>query len=149
MLNNVSLSLCDLLGDEYLSAVCAARAFLTGESADTLRAIAEDKIDCWPEAFARRQEELMDRVGQSALPPCKINEPGAASGAYAAAQHAFAAPLSALGGFRLGEDGRVYFSGKSEHYQIPWDTAFPATGSSKTSSAWASPMPPTTTPGAS
>lgn len=42
-----------------------------------------------------------------------------------AAQHSGAAPLSALGAFRVGEDGRLYFTGKSEHYQIPLGHSFP------------------------
>ena len=125
MLANVRLSLEDLLGKEYLSAVCAARAFLTGENEEELRRIAEEKVDCWPEAFARRQEEMMKRVGSQAVPAFEDREAGAPSRAYGAAQHAFAAPLSALGAFRVGEDGRLYFTGKSEHYQIPLGHGFP------------------------
>ncbi|MBR6185560.1 MAG: aminotransferase class III-fold pyridoxal phosphate-dependent enzyme [Clostridia bacterium] len=125
MLKNVRLSLKDLLGEKYVASVCAARAFLTGESEKELRRIAEEKIDCWPEAFARRQEELMVQVGGQAVPAFDDTEPGAPTHAYGAAQHAFASPLSALGAFRLGEDGRLYFAGKSEHYQIPLGHAFP------------------------
>ena len=125
MLKNLRLSLADLLGDEYISAVCAARAFLTGEEESTLRALAEEKVDCWPESFARRQEELMDQVGAQAVPAFPDRETGAPTRSYGAAQHSSAAPLSGLGAFRLGEDGRLYFAGKSEHYQIPLGHAFP------------------------
>ena len=128
MLKNLRLSLEDLLGGEYISAVCAARCFLTGEKESELRAVAEEKVDFWPEAFSRRQEELMDRVGERAVPAFEDGEPGAPTRAYAAAQHSFAAPLSGLGAFRLGEDGRLYFAGKSEHYQIPLGHAFPGYG---------------------
>ena len=125
MLKNLRISLTDLLGKEYVSAACEARAFLTGESGEALRAVAEERIDCWPEAFARRQEELMERVGTRAVPALEDREAGAPTRAYGAAQHTSAAPLSALGAFRLGEDGRVYFAGKSEHYQLPLGHSFP------------------------
>ncbi len=125
MLKNVRLSLKDLLGESYIAAACAARAFLTGESEQALRSIAEEKIDCWPDSFARRQEELMRQVGRQAVPAFDDREPGAPTHAYGAAQHAFAAPVSGLGAFRLGEDGRLYYTGKSEHYQIPLGHSFP------------------------
>ena len=125
MLKNLQLSLADLLGDEYISAVCAARSFLTGESGAALKAAAEEKTDFWPESFARRQEELMASVGTRVVPAFPDSESGAPTRAYAAAQHTHAAPLSGFGAFRTGEDGRLYFAGKSEHYQIPLGHAFP------------------------
>ena len=63
MIENLRLSLSDLLGADYTRAVCEARALLTGENPEALRALANEKIDWYPEAFARRQEELMERVG--------------------------------------------------------------------------------------
>ena len=125
MLKNLRISLADLLGEEYVSAVCEARAFLTGESGDALRAAAEEKIECWPESFAARQEALMDRVGTRAVSAFADRETGAPTRAYGAAQHTSAAPLSGLGAYRLGEDGRLYFAGKSEHYQLPLGHSFP------------------------
>ena len=125
MPKNVRLSLKDLLGEEYISSVCAARAFLTGESESALKKLAEEKVDLWPEAFARRQEELMALTGRRVVPPFDDRENGAPTRAYGDAQHAFAAPVGALGAFRLGEDGRLYFAGKSEHYQISLGHAFP------------------------
>ena len=59
MIQNIRRSLTDLLGAEYTAAVCRARAALTGESPEALRAVADEKVDFYPEAFARRQEELM------------------------------------------------------------------------------------------
>ena len=63
MIENLRLSLSDLLGADYTRAVCEARALLTGENPEALRALADEKIDWYPEAFARRQEELMERGG--------------------------------------------------------------------------------------
>ena len=61
MIENLRLSLSDLLGADYTRAVCEARALLTGENPEALRALADEKIDWYPEAFARRQEELKAR----------------------------------------------------------------------------------------
>ena len=97
MIENLRLSLSDLLGADYTRAVCEARALLTGENPEALRALADEKIDWYPEAFARRQEELMERVG------CRVTDgfagvvAGSSSRSYRAAQHSGAAPLSGLG----------------------------------------------------
>ncbi len=125
MLQNIRRSLTDLLGGDYTAAVCRARAALTGEDEAALRAVADETIDFYPEAFAARQEALMERVGETLVPPFADTEDGAPTHSYRAAQHSFAAPLGGLGAFRLGEDGRLYFAGKSEHYQIPLGHDFP------------------------
>ena len=69
----------------------------------------------------------MEQVGRQLCPPAQAvsAEPGAPTDSFAAAQHYAPAPLSALGCFRLGEDGRLYFAGKSEHYHIPLGHGFP------------------------
>ena len=54
MIRSIQRSLTDLLGEEYISAVCAARAALTGESPETLRAVADEKVDFYPASFAAR-----------------------------------------------------------------------------------------------
>lgn len=61
MIENLRLSLSDLLGADYTRAVCEARALLTGENPEALRALADEKIDWYPEAFARRQEVYAHR----------------------------------------------------------------------------------------
>ena len=42
MIQNIRRSLTDLLGAEYTAAVCRARAALTGESPEALRAVADE-----------------------------------------------------------------------------------------------------------
>ena len=93
MIQNIRRSLTDLLGAEYTAAVCRARAALTGESPEALRAVADEKVDFYPEAFARRQEELMGDIGHSLAPAFADTEDGAPTHSYRAAQHSFAAPL--------------------------------------------------------
>ncbi|MEI3013838.1 MAG: hypothetical protein V8T36_03260 [Ruthenibacterium lactatiformans] len=43
MIQNIRRSLTDLLGAEYTAAVCRARAALTGESPEALRAVADGR----------------------------------------------------------------------------------------------------------
>ena len=125
MIKTIRRSLTDLLGEGYISHVCAARAALTGEAPEALRAVADESVDFYPAAFAARQEELMARLGQALVPAFENGLDGAPTGSYQAAQHSFAAPLGGLGCFRIGEDGRLYFAGKSEHYHIPLGHDFP------------------------
>lgn len=125
MIQNIRRSLTDLLGEKYTAAVCSARAALTGEDEGRLRAVADEKVDFYPAGFARRQEELMAQVGRRLAPAFDSHEDGAPTHSYRAAQRSEAAPLGGLGAFRLGEDGRLYFTGKSEHYQIPLGHGFP------------------------
>ena len=67
----------------------------------------------------------MNLVGTRAAASFQDSETGAPTRSYAAAQHTSASPLSGFGAFRIGEDGRLYFAGKSEHYQIPLGHSFP------------------------
>ena len=122
----VARSLVDLLGRDYIQAVCAARAFLTGEEAADLFAAAGQKVDLYPEALQRRLAGLLDRVGKQALAtPLPRTASGAGSAKFCTATKTAAAPLSALGYYRIGEDGRLYLTTKSEHYHAPLGHAFP------------------------
>ena len=125
MIKNIQRSLVDILGESYISAVCRARALLSGKNYDELMAIANEKVDFYPADFAARQEELMDLVGQQVIPAFETAENGAPIASYGAAQHNDMAPLGGQGAFRLGESGKLYFTGKSEHYQIPLGHQFP------------------------
>ncbi len=124
-MENISLSLQDLLGPEYIQAVCQAASALRGEDETALQALACQKVDFFPAAFAQRQQALMGRLGQQMLPALAAQNSGAPTHSYAAAQHNGPAPLSGLGSFRIGEDGRLYFAAKSEHYHIPLGHSFP------------------------
>lgn len=125
MIQNIQRSLVDLLGETYVAAVCRAKAALTGESYEKLYAIGAQKVEFYPEHFQKRQEELMKLVGQQLIPAFEAVQKGAPTAAYGAAQHSEMAPLGGLGAFRLGEGGKLYFAGKSEHYQIPLGHEFP------------------------
>lgn len=128
MIQNIQRSLADILGREYVSAVCRARSVLTGCSYEELYAIGTRKVDFYPESFRLRQEELMELVGSQLIDGFVTGETGAPTASYGAAQHNDMAPLGGQGAFRLGESGKLYFAGKSEHYQIPLGHEFPGYG---------------------
>ncbi|OPZ24990.1 MAG: Acetylornithine/acetyl-lysine aminotransferase [Lentisphaerae bacterium ADurb.BinA184] len=117
-------SLADLLGEEHVESACAARAFLTGEPEADLRAAARRATDFYPASLQRRLAGLLSQVGSRVTGAARPAS-GAGSAAFEAATKAAAAPLSALGYLRVGEDGRLYLTAKSEHYHAPLGHGFP------------------------
>ena len=121
----LTLSLTDLLGSEYTDAVCAARSFLDGRDAAENRALAGEKIDFYPRSFASRLDELLPLVGTAVVPPLGRSARGAGTRGFQDASRTGPAPLSGLGPFRIGEDGRLYLASKAEHYHLSVGHGFP------------------------
>jgi acetylornithine/succinyldiaminopimelate/putrescine aminotransferase len=124
-MKTISLSLSDLLGFEYMNAVCTARSFLTGADRMSLSEIAEQKVDFFPESFARRLDDLLPQVGKQVCDPLRESARGAGSRGFRDASRTAPAPLSGLGLFRVGEDGRLYLASKAEHYHLSVGHGFP------------------------
>ncbi len=119
------LSLTDLLGTEYVSHVAQAGealGFLTREEA---LAVADEKVDFYPDAMQKKNDELLASVGKELTRPFQKENKGAPTDAFRKAAHSFAAPLTGACGYRLGENGRLYLLGKSEHYQASLGHRFP------------------------
>ena len=113
----------DLLGAPYVEAVCAARSFLTEEG---LGCEALAPVDFYPSALQERLTSLLGQVGEKVCErPLTETPHGAGSRKFDEATHASAAPVSASGYYRVGEDGRLYLTTKSEHYHAPLGHAFP------------------------
>jgi len=123
--HQVNLSLHEILGKEYIEAVCAARAALAGGTTASLRAAAVRKVALFPDSFHRRLIALLPRVGQRLTRGLGASARGATSADFAAHAHPDGAPLSAMGYYRLGENGRLGLSTKSEHYHVPLGHRFP------------------------
>ncbi len=122
----VSASLADLVGSEPVMAACRARAALTGEDAGKLAAAAQQPVEFLPAGFLQRQHELLRRVGEQVVAPAPgPSRRGASTRMFDTATNVGMAPLSALGLFRIGEDGRLYLISKSEHYHAPLGHDFP------------------------
>ena len=121
----VRASLSDIVGREYVKAVCDARSFLSGESADSLRKAAAEKVELYPKAFQARLRSLLPSVGRLCAAPLASSAAGATTAAYSRNSRAAWSPLSGLGYYRLGEDGRLFLLSKSEHYHTPLGHGFP------------------------
>lgn len=134
----VSRSLVDLLGRDYVEHVTAASAFFDGATygnidrplgfaeIDRPLGLAEQAADFYPEALQRQLASLLDRVGTRVIDqPLQDTTPGAGSSAFRQAMSTEAAPLSARGYYRVGEDGRLYLVTKSEHYHASLGHSFP------------------------
>jgi len=122
----VERSLSDLLGPAYTGASGAAHAFLTGEDVSAGAAAAVEKVDFYPDALRGRLAGMLDKVGTQVIGTTLRNTAaGATAEKFRTATKTGAAPLSALGYYRVGEDGRLYLMTKSEHYHAPLGHAFP------------------------
>ena len=124
-MKNVCLSLADIAGKAYIQAVCRASADLGLGSFEELLAIAEEKVEFFPPAFEEKIHALLSKCGTQISQGLKSSSSGAATAAFAAAFHREHAPLSGVGPFRLGEDGKLSLIGKSEHYQASLGHNFP------------------------
>ena len=125
MIGNLELSLTDIAGGEYIDKVCRASASLTGRSLAELREIADEKVAFFPETFAEKLDALLPMTGKTFSEPLENSSPGAGTAAFDAAFHRESAPLTGLGFFRVGEDGKLAVIGKSEHYQASCGHNFP------------------------
>ena len=122
----VKRSLTDLLGQDPTAAICAARAWLSGESASELSTAATAPVDFYPAALQARLAGMLGQVGTPVVAAQSApSSAGAGSASFCAATKTAAAPVSALGYYRIGEDGQLYLITKSEHYHAPLGHAFP------------------------
>ncbi len=122
----VERSLVDLLGREYFESVCAAHAFLCGRTIGKFISVAEEKISFYPDLMQEEMASLLEWVGKQVIEqPLKKTIPGAGSAKFCEVTKTSAAPLSARGYFRIGENGCLYLVSKSEHYHAPLGHSFP------------------------
>jgi acetylornithine/succinyldiaminopimelate/putrescine aminotransferase len=120
----IFLSLVDLLGMEYVESVISAASRLTGQSPALLRKLARQRVDFFPAKLQQSLVTMLPQVGRRFSRPLAASARGASTLRFDAATRREAAPLSGLGYYRVGEDGRLYFLAKSEHYHAPLGHAF-------------------------
>jgi len=121
----VRVSLSDLLGADYVRAVCQARSAVSGQDAAALLRLAQRKVDLFPRRFQRALAARLGDVGSRVTAPLAGGAEGATTKGFRAATHRQAAPLTGWGYYRVGEDGRLYLTTKSEHYHVPLGHGFP------------------------
>ena len=124
-MNDIARSLTDLLGAQYTTAVCEARAFTEGAPLPRLMSIAAEQVHFYPPGFRDRLDELLQWVGRRVSAGIAHSDPGAGTASFSAATNAPAAPLVGYGFIRIGEDGRAYLMSKSEHYHASLGHSFP------------------------
>ncbi len=124
-IKNFQLSLSDLVGKEYIEAVCKAKAVLEDQDSDIYLQIANEKVDFFPESFSKKIDDLIEMAGKKVTDSFDNSSPGAATNAFKNATSTEMAPLSAMGFIRIGESGKVYLTTKSEHYHTPLGHSFP------------------------
>jgi acetylornithine/succinyldiaminopimelate/putrescine aminotransferase len=125
MIKNFALSLCDLGGEAYISAVCRASAALGLGTYSELMALATEPVDFYPPDLVAQGDQLLSRCGQMVCEGLADSARGAGTAAFDQALKRSSAPLSGRGFFRVGEDGRLAAIGKSEHYQASLGHNFP------------------------
>lgn len=124
-MNNIELSLLDLLGEEYINTVIDARVFLTGESREDLLSAAGEKVSFYPRETAERADTLLEKIGEVVVPPLPVANSGAPSTSFREAARPGLSPVGGLSFLRVGENGRLYLSSKSEHYHASLGHSFP------------------------
>jgi len=115
MFNSPKLSLSDLLGEDYIRAVASASAALGVEVPEDVF----ESVDFYPEEKQITNDLFLKRVGQQISPSLSDSPRGAGTDSFTRAFNVAAAPLTGFCNYRIGEDGRLYLLGKSEHYHTP------------------------------
>lgn len=119
MFNSPKLSLSDLLGRDYTGSVARANEALGVMSYEETMNIADEKIDFYPEEKQKKCDGMLSRVGTRIMAPFENDNKGAATAAFAHATNTNQAPVTGFCSYRVGEDGKLYLIGKSEHYHTP------------------------------
>lgn len=125
MLKSISLSLSDLLGKDYTAAAVQAAVYLGFMKYEEAFETVNKKIDFYPDEIKNINYKLLSNVGNKVIDTFENNLSGAPTSAFKKASNLKASPLSANGFTRIGEDGKLYFIGKSEHYHASLGHNFP------------------------
>ncbi|MDD2486037.1 MAG: aminotransferase class III-fold pyridoxal phosphate-dependent enzyme [bacterium] len=123
--HTIRLSLADIVGKEYMKAVCQSHSCLSGEDWQVLLMSACRPVDWYPEGRHRRLLKHLPQVGQRLCAGTSVSAAGVTTQAFADASHCGMAPINGYGFYRMGENGCLYLLTKSEHYHAPLGHAFP------------------------
>lgn len=125
MIKNITRSLEDLLGKEYMQAVKNVAVQINGMDPAEADFLASEKVDFFPEDFAARMDELAKKTGEQVVAPFNNELAGAPTDSFRKANHYEMAPIGGLGCTRIGQDGKAYLIAKSEHYHASLGHNFP------------------------
>lgn len=125
MFNSKSYSLADFFGKEYIEKVINANCFFEEDRRAEFESYAYEKVEFYPEAYQKQADALLDKIGTKVVNSTPMDIDGAGTDSYQQALNKNAAPLSGRAYYRIGEDGKLYFVGKSEHYHASIGHNFP------------------------
>lgn len=106
------LSLCDLIGEEYINVVYKSYKYLHNEENES----GFEKIDFYPIDKQNFHDSLLDDVGKMVVEPFQNDLGGFPTDSFKNASNYNSSPVGSEGCVRIGEDGYMYLIGKSEHY---------------------------------
>jgi len=124
MFQNTAHSLQDLLGAAYTDHIVKAAVYMGMDEAEAA-ALAEEKVEFWPESHQKAIENLAARVGQQVLSQIPGSPDGAGTASFNKVTKKGPAPVGGVGPYRIAENGQVYLASKAEHYHIPLGHRFP------------------------
>lgn len=124
-MKSVKMSLSQLLGETYISAVISTATLLQELNSEEAQRIAAEEIEFLPASYVNKMDELLASIGKPLVPKVKQTLAGAPTDAFRNASNTKASPIGGFGYTRVGEDGRVYLTAKSEHYHTPLGHNFP------------------------
>ncbi len=125
MLKNISRSLEELLGKEYMEAVKSVAVNVGGMDKAEADRLAGEKVDFFPAGYVEKMDALAEKTGEKIVDGFKNCEAGAPTDSFRKAAHSNMAPIGGYGCTRIGEDGRAYLIAKSEHYHASLGHNFP------------------------
>ncbi len=116
MLKNLKLSLAGMLGSDYIDKVIEANCFFDEAKREEFKKAGYEEVEFYPDVKRDSNSKLAERIGEKVIDSFENDNMGANSTAFQKAFNKNSAPVSGRGCYRIGEDGRIYFVGKSEHY---------------------------------
>ena len=97
MFKNLSYSLADMLGKEYVDRVIEANCFFDPEKEEELKACAYEKVPFYPEEDQKKNDALLSKVGTQVASSFNNDNVGAPTDSYKKAFNKNAAPLTGHG----------------------------------------------------
>jgi acetylornithine/succinyldiaminopimelate/putrescine aminotransferase len=126
MVNSIKRSLEDLIGTEYAGHVLETYSFFhSEEEVKKAKVMMKEEVDFYPATYAEKLDNLLEQVGTCVVDCFNNDNNGAPTWSYKKAGNNCLAPIGTFGWYRIGENGKLYLTSKSEHYHIPLGHTFP------------------------
>lgn len=97
MFYSPKLSLSDILGSDYTQSVIEALSVLSVMDAEKAAAIADEKVDFYPEADQKKNDDLLNKVGTQVIKPFNNCNKGTPTDSYSKASNYASSPITGNG----------------------------------------------------